>query len=116
MATQAPQHAAAARGPAYFNGPPPADAKAGPVYKTWSDEEGAVAKGDTISCCVKFKFAIWLLVVVLLVRMGAPATATAAWACCRRRCMPRPDPSGRYPLPGPDPVCRSPAVAFSACR
>ena len=30
-----------------------------------------MAKGDTISCCVKFKFAIWLLVVVLLVRRGA---------------------------------------------
>lgn len=66
---------------AYFmtqGGPAPVVAPLGgaPVkgpqaHKTWSDEEGA--EGGTHSFCTRFKFAIWLATVLLLVRSAGRA-------------------------------------------
>ena len=66
---------------AYFmtqGGPAPVVAPLGgaPVkgpqaHKTWSDEEGA--DGDAHSFCTRFKFAIWLTTVLLLVRSAGHA-------------------------------------------
>ena len=58
-AAQPPPHQSP---PAYLAQP-----KSGPVYKTWTDEEGAV-KEQGVTCCTKFKFAVWLSIVALLVR------------------------------------------------
>ncbi|EFN59705.1 hypothetical protein CHLNCDRAFT_133261 [Chlorella variabilis] len=48
------------------------DARGGPTFKTWSEDvetlSHGVHKGPT--CCVRFKFAIWLLTVAALVAAG----------------------------------------------
>lgn len=56
------------------------DARGGPTFKTWSEDvetlSHGVHKGPT--CCVRFKFAIWLLTVAALVRCR-PRFAGVYW-------------------------------------
>jgi hypothetical protein len=58
------------------------EARSGPTYKTWSEEEGALkAQHAGRGCYVKFKFVIWLATVAVLVslrrRLGARCTLLA---------------------------------------
>lgn len=90
---------------AYFmtpGGPAPAAPRGGaPVkgpqaHKTWSDEEGA--DGDAHSFCTRFKFAIWLTTVLLLIGAAVGLSVTMAVVMHNR------DSGNSSPPPSPDPV------------